>query len=219
MRHLEGLRHLSPLLLTIALAGVVVAGAGGCASAKTQGQKKVQGFAKTRETLSGSAAQVDATIITMNDLRRLPAEGMSDAFGRYKKADEQLEKQAADAKWQAQAMKEQSDEHVRAWQEEMKSITEPTIKASLESRRNAVKTNFTLIQMYAEDVRKAYEPFLAGNKQMVQALSIDLSPATVASLSESMDRVTKDGVALKQKITLMQHALNNIANGLSPIGL
>jgi hypothetical protein len=194
-------------------------GAGGCASASTQGQKRVQGFTKTREVLDESAAQVDATLRAMNDVRRAPAEQKGEAFARYKKAVEKLEKQAADAKWQAQVLKEQSDEHIRKWQEEMKSISDPTMKASLQSRRDAVKTNFTLIQMYADDVRKAYEPFLSGNQQLVKALSIDLSPATVSGLSESMDRVTADGVTLLQKISMMQHALNNIANGLSPIGL
>jgi len=207
------------LLLAMALACGVAAGAGGCASAKTKGQKRVQGFTKTREMLAGSAAHVDATILAMNNLRRGPAERSGDAFAHYKKAVDQLEEQADDTKWHAQAMKEQSDEHIRAWQEEMASITDPTIKASLQSRRDAVKSNFSLIQMYYQDVRKAYEPFLSRNKQMVQALSIDLAPATVASLSESMDRVTTDGIALQQKIALMQNALNNVANGLSPIGL
>ena len=215
MRHCKDLSHSGLFLLAITLAGTLMAG---CASASSKGEKRVQGFAKTREVLDDSAAQVDATILAMNRLRGAPA-GLGETFARYKKAVEQLEKQGADAKWQAQAMKEQSDEHIRAWQEEMSSITDPKIKASLQSRRDAVKTNFALVQMYIDDVRKAYGPFLSGNTQMVQALSIDLSPATVSSLSEVMDRVTTDGVTLKQKIGLMQHALNNIANGLSPIGL
>jgi len=218
MRHLEELTRFSRLLLAIALAGGVVASVGGCTSASTKGQKQVQGFTKTRQMLNESTAQANATIVALNDVRRVPAELMGDAFAHYKKSVGKLEEQATDAKRHAQAMKEQSDDHIRAWQEEMKSISDPAIKASLESRRNAVKSNFALIQMYSEDVRKAYEPFLSGNKQMVQALSIELSPATVASLSESIDRVTKDGVALRQKITLRQHALNNVANGLSPIG-
>jgi len=129
-----------------------------------------------------------------------------------------LAKEAEDATFRAKSMKEESDEHIRSWQEEMKSIKDPSIKASLESRRAAVQTNFKLIQMYADDVRKAYEPFVQGNRDIVQALSIDLSPAAMNSLSGSMDRVVADGQTLKQKIGLMRIAMANIANGVSPLG-
>ncbi len=50
------------------------------------------------------------------------------------------------------------------------------------------------------------------------ALSIDLSPAARSSLAKSMDKTAADGKTLKQKITAMQKALDNIAEGRSPIG-
>jgi hypothetical protein len=100
----------------------------------------------------------------------------------------------------------------------MASINDPTIKSSLESRRQAASTNFALVRMYADDVRKAYEPFVQRNKEMVQALSIDLSPAALNSLSPAIDRAMADGVTLEQKLAAMQHPMDNIANGVSPIG-
>jgi hypothetical protein len=154
----------------------------------------------------------------MQHVRSTQGERVYDAYRQYKDALDTLEKQAEDAAFRAKSMKEESDEHIRAWQEEMKSIKDPSIKASLESRRDAVRTNFKLIQMYADDVRKAYEPFLQGNRDIVQALSIDLSPAAMNSLAGSIDRVVADGQTLKQKIALMQIAMANIANGVSPLG-
>jgi hypothetical protein len=53
---------------------------------------------------------------------------------------------------------------------------------------------------------------------MVRALSIDLSPAALSGLGESIDRLTADGQMLKQRIAAMQHAMNNMANGVSAIG-
>jgi hypothetical protein len=72
--------------------------------------------------------------------------------------------------------------------------------------------------MYADDVRKAYEPFMSGNKELLRALSVDISPAAVTSLSDAMDRVTADGAALQERIRAMQNALNNISDGVSPLG-
>ena len=204
--------HQSILLLMLAITF-----AGGCAS-KTQGEKTVQSYMHTRQTLAGSRRQVAQTQASLANLRTTPPQALKDAFRRYKDAVSQLEKQGTDAKWRAQSMKEQSDAHIQAWQEEMKTIKDPTIKASVESRRDAVRSNFSLIQMYAEDARKAYEPFLQGNKDVLQALSIDLTPAAVSSLSSAIDRIVADGKTLDDKLWSMEHALDNIANGLSPLG-
>lgn len=197
--------------------GLLVALAGGCAS-KTQGEKTVESYSHTRETLSASRRQVALTTSSLTSLRTTPPHAMKDAFRRYRDAVGQLEKEAADAKWRAQAMQEQSDAHIQAWQEEMRSIKDPTIKASVESRRDAVGTNFSLIRMYADDVRKAYEPFLQGNKDMVQALSLDISPAAINSLSDGIDKVVASGKVLDDKLWSMEHAMDNVANGKSPVG-
>jgi len=179
----------------------------------------VQGFERTRQTLADSQRQVDFTLLSMNALPRTRSDNLSAAFRQYKESVDQLEKQGADAQWRSLAMKEESDDHIRVWQEEMKTIKDPTIKASMESRRDAVRTNFKLVQMYADDARKAYEPFLRGNKEMVRALSVDLSPATMSSLAPAMEKVTADGETLKVRIGMMQRAMDNIANGISPIGM
>ena len=197
--------------------GLLVALSGGCAS-KTQGEKTVESYSHTRETLSDSRRQVALTMSSLTSLRTTPPGAMKDAFRRYRDAVGELEKEAADSKWRAQAMQEQSDAHIQAWKEEMSSIKDPTIKASVESRRDAVGTNFSLIRMYADDVRKAYEPFLQGNKDMVQALSLDISPAAINSLSAGIDKVVASGKALDDKLWSMEHAMDNVANGKSPLG-
>ena len=197
--------------------GLLVALAGGCAS-KTQGEKTVESYSHTRETLSDSRRQVALTMSSLTSLRTTPPGAMKDAFRRYRDAVGELEKEAADSKWRAQAMQEQSDAHIQAWKEEMSSIKDPTIKASVESRRDAVGTNFSLIRMYADDVRKAYEPFLQGNKDMVQALSLEISPAAINSLSAGIDKVVASGKALDDKLWSMEHAMDNVANGKSPLG-
>ncbi len=205
-------RNLSPLPLLLAI--VLAAGC----SSQTQGQKMVESYAKTRDTLAESQTQVEITLAAMQHVRATPGERVHEAYRQYEDAVDALEKQAKDAAFRAKSMKEESDEHIRSWQEEMKSIKDRSIKASLESRRDAVRSNFKLIQMYADDVRKAYEPFVQGNRDIVQALSIDLSPAAISSLAGSMDRVVADGEMLTQKIALMQIAMTNIANGISPLG-
>jgi hypothetical protein len=204
-----------PPRITLALLSLSLVLAGGCAS---RGEKMVQSFARTRETVTEAQRQVDTTLVALHALRSTPAQQLTDGFRRYKSSVEKLEKQGADATWRGRTMQEEADEHVRAWQKEMETLNDPAMKASLESRRQAVRTNFKLLQMYAQDARNAYNPYLAGNKECVRALSIDLSPAAISSLSPSIDRILQDGATLKEKLAAMQYAMNNIAAGVSPIG-
>ena len=202
---------------TLGLAVLTLVLGSGCAS-KSQGEKMVQSFAETRRTLGEARAHVGMTLTSLQGVRTARPEDLERAFRHYEDSVVQLENEGRDAKGRAKAMKEEADAHVKQWQEEMETIKDPAIKASLESRREAVSKNFKLIQMYAQDVRKAYGPFLQGNKDIVQALSIDLSPAAITSLQKSLERVMTDGKRLDERLWSMERALDNIAHGMSPLG-
>lgn len=206
-------KHIRSVVFLL-LAMSVTAGSG-CAS---QGEKMVASYTSTRETLTDSQRQVDGTIASLAGLRQTPPQALSDGFNRYKDQVTKLEHDAQQMKWRAEEMQTEQEQHIKAWQKEMESINDPTIKSSLESRRQAARSNFALVRMYADDVKKAYLPFVQRNKEMVKALSIDLSPAAINSLSAAIDQVLSDGMNLKQKLAAMQHAMDNIANGVSPIG-
>jgi len=208
MLHRHNLAAISLCVLALSLAC-------GCSS---QGEKMVQSYAQTRDTLADSRGQVDATLGLLNQLRMTQGDAIKDVFGRYKSEVSKLESQAQTSKWEAQSMKDDQELHIKSWEKEMASISDPTMNASMESRRKAVRSNFKLVQMYADDVRNAYGPFLSGNKQLVQALSIDLSPATIDGLSDSINRVLMDGGKLRERMMAMQQGLNNMANGISPLG-
>jgi hypothetical protein len=211
---MAGRSALTPLLLAV----LAVAHAGGC-STSSRGEKMVQSYARTREAVGEAQREVDTTIASLAALRTTRPELLPDAFRRYKDAVGRLEQEGKDAKKRAVAMQGESDTYIRAWQAEMETFKDPTVKATLESRRQAVRSNFKLLTMYADDARKAYGPFLQGSREVSRALSIDLSPAAVTGLAPAMDRVALDGQALQERLAAVQRALGNIANGVSPIGI
>src|SRR5678815_1532604 len=164
----------NPFLLLCCL--LLVSHAGACA---TRGEKMVQSFGRTRERVAQAQGTVDKTLAALTNVRNARADNLAAAFRDYREAVDRLEQEGRDVKQRAVTMREEADAHVKQWQKEMESVKDPMIRASLESRREAVKTNFKLVKMYADDARKAYEPCLRRNKEIVQALSIDLSPAAV----------------------------------------
>jgi hypothetical protein len=200
------------LFVTLVLA---LAGVGGCSS---EGEKMVESYASTRETVAKAQRQVDKTLVSLHGLRSTPVPAIKDGFRDYKGDVEKLEAQGTDAKKRAAVLRDRQDSHIQAWEKEVAQLKDPAIKATMEQRREALPSNYKLLMMYADDVRKAYGPFLTGNKDVVQALSLDLSPAAISSLSPAIDGVLLNGQQLQQKLALMQIALNNMANGISPIG-
>ena len=193
----------------------LIALAVGCS---TQGEKMVQSYSDTRDAVVEAQGQVDKTLAAMAALRTSPAQTIAGAFDEYKDQVEELEDQGHAAKERAAVMKADAEAHIKAWQKEQKDITDPQIKATLQSRQNAVRSNFAMLKMYADDVRKRYEPFLKRNQEMVQALSIDLSPKAVASFGPMMDKIMSEGMALKERMAAMERGLQNIADGEAPIG-
>ena len=177
-------------------------------------------FQRTRTNVAESRGQVSDTLSALRIVRTSRGEGIKDAYKHYKKSVADLEKAGGEAKGRALRLREQADTHIKAWQAEQKSIKDPAIKASVESRRSAVRSNFALVQMYSDDVRKAYEPFIGGNKDIVQALSIDLSPSR-RLFAGAVDRPgePRTGRRWTRSCGCFSSALDNIAAGVSPLGL
>ena len=190
---------------------------GGCSSS-SGGQKTFESFTKTRTTLASAQNDIDQTLARLNGLRITTPDNLNNAFKQYKQSVDQLEQRGDEAKQLAASMRENMDMNIKSWQKEMETIQDPAIKASVESRRDAVRENYATVKMYAQDARKAYEPFLQGHRDIIKALSIDLSPAARSNLGTAMDKTAADGKTLKQKIAAMQRALDNIAQGQSPTG-
>jgi hypothetical protein len=187
--------------------------AGGCGSSMGGGEKLAENFSKTRGFVTASQRQVDDTLATLNGVRITNSTNLSTAFNQYKTSVEGLEKKGNEAKHLAATLKDNMDSNVMNWQKEMESIKDPSVRSSAESRRDAVKSNYEQVKMYAQQAREAYDPFLQDNKDIVKALQMNLSPASVSSLWSTMDKANADGKALKEKLSAMQKALDNIANG------
>src|SRR3954471_23190632 len=93
--------------------------------------------------------------------------------------------------------------YINKWQNEMDTIQDPTIKANLAQRRDAVRANFESIRNSASSARDAYDPFLSDLKQIQKALQIDQSPAALPGLKPAFGKAHVDGATLKQRITAL----------------
>jgi hypothetical protein len=189
----------------------------GCASNKqTQGEKAFEGFEATRVQLADAQQKVDNTLQAMSQFEY--SGNLNNAFQNYKASITELEKCSEKAQWRAQAMREHEQKFIENWQKETAKIQDQNVKASMEARRDAVGQNFAQVRAAAAEARQAYEPFIRGNKDIAQSLSINLSPAMLPSLKPAIEQTRANGQALKAKIAVMQKQLDNIAGGMPATG-
>ena len=211
MRITNSVGQLATTLLILSLTA-------GCSSSgrMEEGEKAVEGFAKLKAGLAKAQTQVDEVIKSMDQLQA--GGDLQKSYSTFNSEVSDLQKTAAAAKKRADAMRKNVDAYVQKWQKEMETLSDPTIKASLGQRREAVRANFTRVSDSAHAVRGAYDPFVAHLQEIQKALSIDLTPANVAGIKPSIDKARADGQTLKQRIAALQAELDRIQAGLSPTG-
>ncbi len=145
--------HLKRYAVALGLVAVAAL-AVGCSSS-SGGQKTFEGFTKTRTNLAAAQNDIDQTLANLNGVRITTPDNLNNAFKQYKQSVDQLEQRGDDAKQLAASMQENMDMNIKSWQKEMETIQDPTVKASVESRRDAVRSNYELVKMYASEARHA----------------------------------------------------------------
>jgi hypothetical protein len=210
-------RH-SFTLTAAAAATILLCVAMGCSSGDRmpQGEKAVESFQTTRTRVAKAQQQVDKTLAALD--RMGPGGDLAKAFKQHGEAVKDLEQSGDSARRRAQQMRDNFDAYITKWQAEQAHIKDPTIKATLQQRREAVRDNFEQVRAAADAVRQAYEPFLADQKEIQKALSIDLTPAAVSGLKPKIDQSRNEGATLKTRLAELQTQLDNIEAGLSPRG-
>ena len=190
----------------------------GCSSSgrAKESEKAVEGFQATRGSIAKAQAEVDRANASLD---QLTAGGdLQKSYIAFNGSVADLEKSAADARKRAESMRARVKEYTDKWQQEMETMEDPTIRANLAQRREAVRANFQKVQGAAKGARDAYEPYMAQLKEIQRALSIDLTPQNVTGIKPAIDKTKGQGATLKQKLVALQSELDTIAGGMSPTG-
>ena len=204
-----------PVLVTV-LSGLALIC--GCSSdgRMDEGTRAVEGFGKTKSSIANATKQVDDITKSLDALSS--GSDLPKALKQFNGRLDDLKESAETARNRAQAMRERQAEFIAKWQEEMKTVKDPTLKSTLEQRRESVQTNFERVRTAGQAVRDAYDPFVAKLDEIQKTLSIDLTPSTVAGIRPVIDRARRDGETLKDRLAALQGELDRIEAGLSPTG-
>ena len=201
---------LVPLSLALAL------GVGGCASTGFEkGNQTAANVQSAADQISALPGLIDGTLTSLNDLVQKPA---ADLRPQYKAFVENLATVQATAKSVAEtrrAMGERDKEFFAKWDEQLALIKNEDIKARSQGRKDEVKQQMLALKKSYTEAEMAFHPFLSDLKDVQKYLSIDLTTGGLASIKDTVDRVTQNAGPLKGSISKLAEDFRTLGFSMS----
>ncbi len=189
----------------------------GCAST---GYQKA---AATSDSLSTAATQVDLArsqiteaVTALNALLMRPSEDLRPAFKRYQTAVTSLDQTVADVNRQTLEMESQGRKYFDSWDARVAQMKNENIRSRSQERQQEVTAQFNDIQQRYLDARRQFEPLIANLHDIQGLLSVDLTPAGVASAREFADRADGNASSVRRALDHLSEGLRAFSVTLNP---
>jgi hypothetical protein len=167
---------LIPCSLTALLLAALVAGLSSCASPQqTAGTPRPgNGISEFQHLTRQSHHAVQRALDALDEVSR-PSDGCSPKMlARFSKEIHRLETGSIRIRARAQAMRERGEAYFQNWHANLARIPDPAIRALADLRRPELQQHFNQATLLAQDTRASFQLFLAGLRNIRNALEKDL---------------------------------------------
>lgn len=184
-------------VLTLATAALLA----GCASKGYEKGDKLSANIQAASTEIGALpGKIDGTLNALNDLVAKPQADLRPAFKAF---SEQLAGLTASAQGIAAARKGMAgkgEAFLTQWDTQLAQIQNEDIKARSQARKDEVAKELLDIKRSYAEADIAFKPFLADLQDVSKYLSVDLTPAGVATMKDTAAKATAAAGPLKDSI-------------------
>jgi hypothetical protein len=176
----------------LALAAVVLAAFGGCAT-----RQQDNAAPQAREDLSEYRQVVrDAhkvVKLTLQSLDRAAAQAPCPpkVLKAFNQDVQRLEVDSFKMRARTQAMRARGEAYFAQWHEHLASVDDPAARQRAQQRHDLLQERFARIRLIAQDTREAFQPFMAGLHRLRNGLENDPGFAGADS-SRELIRTTRD---------------------------
>jgi hypothetical protein len=195
---------------SLAVLGLSFLLAAGCTTdSRSHGEKTVMSIQNLQDRLKGGTEQVDKTLAAMN---ALPSSG-DNLKTAYVTFSTEVDNTLARGQTTEQVIKDMNDHeaaYITQWQTEVGTITDPTLKATADARRQAVQSRFDEIEAKLSATRDAYKVFSDDLSGLRTYLAPELTIEAVGDAHATFVKTNADGEALKARINDANTVLNAV---------
>jgi len=190
------------------------------AGCKTTGEQatayQLESVKQLRTSLDTSSKQINATVGALEQLTATSTGDLKPVYQKFKTELAKLDADAATTRSRTQAMKERAQEHLKMWEDEMRSgMTNPELRKISDEQRSKAKERFLELHATTEAGRDAYQKLSSDLHQIQRALDINLNPSGVASLKPVVDSTKADAKVVQSSITEIVAKLDKVTDELS----
>jgi septation ring formation regulator EzrA len=197
------MKPLLVLLATAALAATFTASCsstgGGSAAGAARSDKAASTMETLRATLVGMQADVQATSDALSALvatREDAAVDPKPAYTTFAKNVGAVDARASKASSQLDALRADVQEHFAKWTADSATITDASLKKSVEKRQQSMSKVIDELGDEMQDVEKELEPFQKLLADVQTYLGNDLTPAGLKTVEGKSKTVAKDARSL-----------------------
>jgi len=180
-------------------------------------EAKVEAMKQVQSTLEKGKAQIDATLKSLDQVVAAAGSDPRPAFDKFTADVKALDALSDDARSRNAAMKSQSEEYFKAWEEEMKDVKNPDLAKLSDERRAKAKETFKSLQAEAQVLRDSYNAFSTDLHEIQKYLNSNLNAAGIAAATKIIDKTKESGKKVMQEIDKAQGQLAQVADELSPV--
>ena|GEM_PF-6061953 len=132
------------------------------------------------------------------------------AFAEYSDAVAKMDYHAGKVKDRWMDMQSRREEYQFKWNDEMSKITDPSVKAAIESRRAELTKHVKDVTAASKAVSEAYKPYKTKIQEIQKALTLDPTAQAVTLLKPAITEAQNDQKDLNAKISRLQTLLDNL---------
>ncbi len=185
----------------------------GCASTGYQsGTKAGTNIQKAADKIAQLSKQVDITLASLNELVSQPKPDLRPQFKSYAANVKTLGALAKEITNARMKMADESKNFLAKWDAEIAQINNEDIKTRSQSRKAEVSNRLQSIKRSYAEVEMAFKPFANDLRDVEKYLSVDLTPAGVATMKDVAVKATQHAVPVRD-------ALNKLAADFKSLGV
>ena len=162
--------------------------------------------------------QIDATLVSMNNMLSADGPQLQQAFDRYSADVDRMQAQAKRITENSEYMRKQSEAYLTDWQKQNNDIQNQDLRANSEHGRQTVRDRFTSVQSAYDNAQTSLDRMMRNLEDVRTALRNDLTVRGVQGVAATdvIAKTRKNAQETKRDLQQVQSRSTALAEALSP---
>lgn len=188
----------------------------GCGSpGYAKAESKVASLRDLRAEIAGCQKQLESTLASLGEVVTTGSTDPRPAYDKFVGELNSLTSQRETVRARADAMRAQSDEYFKSWQNDLQGIQSPEVRQVSEEQRVKAQEKFKKLQDLAADTKDKFDPVMGSLQDIKMLLGNSLNQSGIAAATPLVTKAKESGAATSQSIGALLAELDSVIGTIS----